>query len=174
MNHTLAAVSILSLCLGSPVPAQVTVRQGGPTPKVFRSPMIIELPVSILMSMREYSKLEFSRPLHLDDLAGYECDNVVIVQGSGRVLSPNKKGSAGLEVTLVFKAKAGMDKLVGVAAEVLVADTSLAKASLDRIDVEEGRTTTKQVVPMLRIPVAKLPDGTEPILRLTITVDDNP
>jgi hypothetical protein len=134
--------------------------------------MIIESPVPSLLTMREYTKEQRSRPLLMNELAGYECDNVVITRSTGRILSPDKKGILRLELTFVLKARAGVDKLVGATAEVIVAGTPIAKKILSRIDVEEGKTAIQ--VLSVGVRASDLPEGSEPILRLTVTVDDNP
>jgi hypothetical protein len=169
------AILVLPLTLLAAFAAgQVKAKSEAPeaSEKMFRSPMVLELPLPELASLPTAPTRGASIGVNLSTLLGYECDKVVVKAISGRVQLPDKTGVAQLDILVVLYVKPGMDKTVELRLDLMAGDQRLDYAIARNVDAEERKQEQRKMI--LKFSPSKLPAGTVPSFHLRMTVEDNP
>jgi hypothetical protein len=155
--------------------AQVTAKTEAPPEdpsKIFRSPMVLSVPVPAVSRLIAKDSNVKSYLLDLRELRDYECDAVVIARVTGTAKERRiQRSDAVLELKIFIRIKPGIDKLVDVKAELLVDDEVIGIGRDRRIDAEERKRAQSDLVVPFRM--NRLKEDVTPILRLTFTVTDN-
>jgi hypothetical protein len=172
-----AAVGVLLLSIGGLVFGQVTAKQGvvasqGLTDErtTFKSPMILEFPISLFDQLRTGPPTAVLRA-PVPEVTKYVCNAVSFQNLFLELVRPNKKGEVVLKAQAILKTDQGMDKLVKLTFEVLSKGETVAKKTIRKIDAEEGKTRSKHAEVV--IPEAKTDPSETPVLRITMEVKDN-
>ena len=176
MRRTLSATGVLLVVAGVAL-GQVTARQGvvasqGPTDERtrFKSPMILEIPLTLFEKMRTAPPKALLRDSP-GEVTKYVCDAVSFQSLRLELERPNHKNQFVLKVNVTLKNDPGVDKIVHLTLEVLSKGNRAAVGFIPKIDAEEHKTINKHAE--LTIPAAKLDLSEVPTLKITMEVRDN-
>lgn len=175
LTWTVAATLACFAFMGGTAMSQVTAKSEAPPEdlgKEFRSPMVLSLPVPAVLNVKRPEAEDRIYQIALQGLQGYECDGVVLKSVTGKAKTRGMSGNSDLEIVITMTVQPGIDKLVNVRAELLVNDQAISADYLHPIDAEERKKATAKLALPFRNNT--LQDGVAPVLRLTITVADNP
>ena len=149
--------------------AQVTARQGEPSPKDeihrFKSPMILDLPLTVVdESLWGQGQVRSDTEV---SLRRYICDGVSFADFA---VSARRQRAKQVKLTFDFTLanEPGIDKFAGATFTVMAGDAAISTAVLLDSQVEEGRRTVRQV--SLVVPEEELRRAPPPTLRIVLRV----
>jgi hypothetical protein len=171
-------VTAILFCLAvSPVllDAQVVARQGSPAESPlqdFKSPMVLDLP------LRDFKALPFGSGKDFKEVRKYYCEDLVLSQlmlvkkeDSHRGKPPGVR----IEIRGAASVRPSYDRRTTLRFDVLKGEERLATTQVFHLSTEEGKTTPFRAE--LRLPSEELErlfaEGEPPLLRITVTVEDN-
>lgn len=164
------AASILLSGLSGPAKGQTTATQGPADPdspgevKLFRSPMILEIPLEPLDSLIQKTWVI------LDDMSGYRCEGVSLQRVRVRA-KRQKSGALDLHVKTDTYTIPGRDKWADLLLELVLGGEVVASDLIRNVDAEEK--STRHVSGYLEIPGGRLEDQEKPVLKITVTVTED-
>jgi len=170
----LAPLALVALVLaGSPAPAKVTARQGplspwdhgkqgAPAGVSFQSPMVLDVPLPDLATLRD------GETLWVEDLSQFDCRGIAIHQLS---MTPGvrRDGRVRLDPLFVFQVEPGADPRVSVHLELLDGERVVAGWWLRDFSTAEGHSRVGKITSaVLREDLYRALQKGRPALRLTV------
>jgi hypothetical protein len=168
---------VLVSLLASPVllTAQVVARQGTPAEsplEEFKSPMVLDLPIQDFKDLAPTTGRDFK------EVRKYYCEDLVITQLLVTKREESKRGKPSvikLDIRGSIAVRPSYDRLAILRFDVVKGERRFATAQVSQIDAEEGRTRT--FATNLRLEAEDFDrlfaEGEPPLLRVTVTVQDN-
>lgn len=168
---------VLISLLASPafLTAQVVARQGTPAEsplEEFKSPMVLDLPIQDFKDLARNTGKDFK------EVRKYYCDDLVITQLIVTKREESKRGKPPvirLDIRGSIAVRPSYDRLAILRFDVVKSEKRFATAQVSQIDAEEGKTRT--FATSLRLEAEDFDllfaEGEPPLLRVTVTVQDN-
>lgn len=175
MRPAVPAFLSLFLALSSALSAQVVARQGDPAEsplQEFKSPMVLELPLKDFQALADETGKDFKevRKFYCEDLA---ISQLVVSkkEDSRRGKSPEVR----LDIRGSVWVRPSYDRLATIRFDVVNGDERFATTQVFQINAEEGKTRPFSAT--LRFDAGEFERlftaGDSPLLRVTVTVEDN-
>jgi|ERR1051325_1761412 hypothetical protein len=163
---------LLTAACGWTAFAQVTARQGDPTEEEqvhrFRSPMILDLPLTVAdPALWNKGQIRSSTEV---SLRRYNCDGVTFADFAAEA-TKSRGASVKVSFAFILANEPGVDKLASGRFAIVSDDRELAAGVLMESDVEEGQRTSRQV--SMTVSESDLRGHPTPTLRILLRVKNN-
>jgi hypothetical protein len=168
-------VLILLLALPSLSTAQVVARQGTPAeppPQEFKSPMVLDLPI------KDFQVLASGNGKDFKEVRRYYCEDVTLSELLVTKKEESHRGKAPgmkLKIRGSVSVRPSHDRLATLRFDVLKNEERFATAQVSEINAEEGKTHGFSTSLELDAEALErlFAAGEPPLLRVTVTVQDN-